>query len=70
MNPAKAMLAVSRLSRSCPTVPLRYSTSFAVLLLMDGEGTIQNVVSREYPLEFPRPGWSQQDPEDWKAAVL
>ena len=45
-------------------------TSAVKLLLMDGEGTIQNVVSREYPLEFPRPGWSQQDPEDWKAAVL
>ena len=45
-------------------------TSAVKLLLMDGEGTIQNVVSREYPLEFPRPGWSQQDPEDWKMAVL
>ena len=45
-------------------------TSAVKLLLMDGEGTIQNVVSREYPLEFPRPGWSQQDPEDWKTAVL
>lgn len=45
-------------------------TSAAKLLLMDGEGTICNQISREYPLEFPRPGWSQQDPEDWKRAVL
>ncbi len=45
-------------------------TSAVKLLLMDEEGTIQNVVSREYPLEFPQPGWSQQNPEDWKAAVL
>ncbi len=37
---------------------------------MDGEGTIQNIVSRDYPLEFPQPGWSQQNPEDWKKAVL
>ena len=45
-------------------------TSAVKLLLMDGEGTIKNIVSREYPLEFPRPGWSQQNPEDWKKAVL
>ena len=45
-------------------------TSAVKLLLMDQEGTVQNVVSKEYPLEFPQPGWSQQNPEDWKAAVL
>ena len=45
-------------------------TSAVKLLLMDQEGRIQNELSREYPLEFPRPGWSQQDPEDWKKAVL
>ena len=45
-------------------------TSAMKLLLMDGEGRIQNVVSREYPLEFPQPGWSQQNPEDWKKALF
>ncbi len=45
-------------------------TSAVKLLLMDGEGVIKNIVSKEYPLEFPRPGWSQQSPEDWKSAVL
>ena len=45
-------------------------TSAVKLLLMDSEGRILNVVSRDYPLEFPHPGWSQQDPEDWKRAVL
>ena len=45
-------------------------TSAVKLLLMDGEGEIKNIVSRDYPLEFPQPGWSQQDPEDWKKAVL
>jgi len=45
-------------------------TSAVKLLLMDGEGAIQNIVSREYPLELPRPGWSQQAPEDWRKAVL
>ena len=45
-------------------------TSAVKLLLMDEEGCIQREFSREYPLEFPHPGWSQQNPEDWKAAVL
>ena len=45
-------------------------TSAVKLLLMDGEGTIRNIVSKEYPLEFPKPGWSQQNPEDWRKAVL
>ncbi len=44
-------------------------TSAVKLLLMDGKGKIWNVVSKEYPLEFPRPGWSQQRPEDWLKAV-
>ena len=45
-------------------------TSAVKLLLMDGEGQIKNVVSKEYPLEFPQPGWSQQNPEDWRKAVM
>ena len=40
-------------------------TSAVKLLLMDGEGKIHRIVSREYPLSFPHPGWSEQNPEDW-----
>lgn len=40
-------------------------TSAVKLLLMDGDGKILNVVSREYPLCFPHPGWSEQSPDDW-----
>lgn len=40
-------------------------TSAVKLLLMDEEGEIQKIVSREYPLYFPHPGWSEQNPEDW-----
>ena len=40
-------------------------TSAVKLLLMDGSGKIMNIVSREYPLSFPHPGWSEQKPEDW-----
>ena len=45
-------------------------TSAAKFLLMDEKGVILNVVSKEYPLEFPKPGWSQQDPEDWRKALM
>ena len=45
-------------------------TSAVKLLLMDADGGIKNVVSKEYPLEFPQPGWSQQAPEDWRKAVM
>ena len=45
-------------------------TSAVKLLLMNAGGKILNVVSREYPLEFPQPGWSQQNPEDWRRAIL
>lgn len=40
-------------------------TSAVKLLLMDGEGNIHKIVSKEYPLYFPHPGWSEQKPEDW-----
>ena len=40
-------------------------TSAVKLLLMEGTGKIVRVTSREYPLYFPHPGWSQQNPEDW-----
>ncbi|WP_419750047.1 xylulokinase [Terrisporobacter petrolearius] len=45
-------------------------TSAAKLLLMDGSGKICNIVSKEYPLYFPRPGWSEQNPEDWYAQTM
>ncbi|MCI8294206.1 MAG: xylulokinase [Hespellia sp.] len=40
-------------------------TSAVKLLLMDGEGNIQKIVSKQYPLYFPHSGWSEQKPEDW-----
>ena len=45
-------------------------TSAMKLLLMDAEGNIYNTVTKEYPLEFPQPGWSQQDPADWAKALF
>ena len=45
-------------------------TSAVKLLLVDEKGQIHNEITKEYPLEFPKPGWSQQNPEDWKKAVF
>ena len=45
-------------------------TSAVKLLLMEGSGKICNIVSKEYPLFFPHPGWSEQNPEDWFAQSM
>ncbi|MCI6435638.1 MAG: xylulokinase [Clostridiales bacterium] len=44
-------------------------TSAVKLLLVDAAGKICSTVSRDYPLFFPHPGWSEQNPEDWWTAV-
>ena len=40
-------------------------TSAVKLLLMDEKGGIKKIISKEYELHFPHPGWSEQKPEDW-----
>jgi len=40
-------------------------TSAVKLILMDSSGEVVNTVSKEYPLSFPKPGWSEQNPQDW-----
>ncbi len=40
-------------------------TSAVKLLLMRGDGHIEKIVSKEYELSFPQPGWSEQNPSDW-----
>lgn len=45
-------------------------TSAVKLLLMDETGAIKKVVSREYPLLFPHPGWSEQNPSEWIQATF
>ena len=40
-------------------------TSAVKLLLMESGGKIEKIVSKEYALSFPHPGWSEQNPEDW-----
>ena len=45
-------------------------TSAVKLLLVDEKGTIHAEVSKEYPVFYPQSGWSEQNPEDWRAAVI
>lgn len=45
-------------------------TSAVKLLLMDEKGNIKKIVSKEYKLYFPHPGWSEQKPEDWFKQVI
>ena len=45
-------------------------TSACKFLLTDENGAVLNTVSREYPLMFPNPGWSEQEPSHWWNACL
>ena len=45
-------------------------TSAVKLLLMEAGGHIRKIVSKEYPLSLPKPGWSEQNPEDWLEKTL
>ena len=45
-------------------------TSAVKLLLVDGEGTVRNTVTKEYPIYFPQNGWSEQAPQDWWDSCL
>ena len=40
-------------------------TSAVKTLLLNEDGKILNIVSKEYPLYFPKAGWSEQSPYDW-----
>ena len=45
-------------------------TSSVKLVLMDSRGTIIKSVSKSYPIFYPKPGWSEQNPEDWYEASI
>lgn len=44
-------------------------TSGCKVLLIDEKGTLLKQASAEYPLETPKPLWTQQNPEDWWQGV-
>ena len=45
-------------------------TSGTKTLAMHEDGTILSSATVEYPLYSPRPGWSEQNPEDWWQATI
>ena len=45
-------------------------TSAVKLLLVGEDGAVLRTVSKAYPLSFPHPGWSEQNPSDWWDACV
>lgn len=45
-------------------------TSSIKLLLMDDLGKIEKIVSKDYPIYYPKTGWSEQNPEDWFKGLM
>ncbi len=45
-------------------------TSATKLMLVTEVGEILNSTTKEYPLYFPYPGWSEQNPSDWWSACF
>ncbi len=46
-------------------IGLDIGTTGARAVLVDLEGKVLAVATESYPLSTPRPGWTEQDPEDW-----
>jgi len=40
-------------------------TSSVKLILVDNEGKTKNTVTKEYPVFYPHPGWSEQSADGW-----
>ncbi len=45
-------------------------TSGTKTLLVDERGAVLSSATVEYPLHHPKPGWAEQDPEDWWRATV
>ncbi|MCI0679254.1 MAG: hypothetical protein L0Z63_09490 [Actinobacteria bacterium] len=54
--PSDLILASDLGSGACKTV------------LIDARGRVRATAHREYPTFYPRPGWAEQDPDDWFTA--
>ena len=51
-------------------VGIDLGTSAVKLILTDENANILKTVSKEYPIYYPKPDYSEQKPEDWWNAVL
>jgi xylulokinase len=50
-------------------VGLDVGTTGVKAIAISPDGEVVATAEREYPLSTPRPGWSEQDPEDWWRAA-
>jgi hypothetical protein len=51
-------------------IGLDIGTSTIKAVLTTPEGQILAQVSVEYPVHYPKPGWAEQDPQDWWLGVV
>ncbi len=51
-------------------VGIDLGTSAVKVLLLNDKGEVVGRASKEYPVFYPQPGWSEQNPEDWWRASL
>jgi xylulokinase len=49
---------------------LDLGTTSLKALLVDADGIVRAQAEREYPILTPRPGWAEQDPQDWWRAAV
>ena len=51
-------------------IGLDIGTSGAKCIAVDEDGVVLASSTQEYPLSTPKPGWAEQDPEDWYQGVV
>lgn len=51
-------------------IGLDIGTSGAKAVVIERGGKLLAWAAREYPIHTPQPGWAEQNPEDWLAAVI
>ena len=57
------------MSRQRLLLGIDVGTSGARAILIDDDGAVLRSTAGEYPLHAPRPGWTEQDPDDWVRVV-
>ena len=58
------------MKRTKKFIGIDLGTSSVKILLVEETGTILKTVTKDYPLAFPHPGWSEQEPKDWWDACV